>query len=261
MILDEIINFTQTRVESLKIKKSLSELRTVAEQLPKGDFCFERGLLSSRLQLIAEVKQASPSKGIISNDFMPLATAKAYETVGAAAISVLTEPKFFFGSDLYLQQIRRLVKLPLLRKDFIVDEYQIYESKLLGADAILLLANVLDPGQLREYLQLCEQLGLSALVENHNAAEIQKSLQAGARIVGINNRDLRDFSVDINNTCKLRSLVPKDKILVSESGIRTNHDITCLRAVGVNAVLIGETLMRSKDISSKVKELWRGVDD
>jgi len=259
MILDNLAEHARERVALLKKEKSLEIIRVEAEALPKGDFAFEKALRQKEIAFIMEVKKASPSKGLISPTFDYVKIAKEYEAAGAAAISVLTEPKYFLGSDEYLREIRKAVKIPIIRKDFTVDEYQLYEAKIIGADAVLLICALLDTETIRKYLAVCDKLGLSALVETHDADEIASALKAGARLIGVNNRNLKDFTVDIGNSINLRRLVPADKIFVSESGIRTEADIDSLKQNGTNAVLIGETLMRSGDIAGEIKKLRGGA--
>ena len=255
MILDTIAEKTKERVAGLKKQKSLEAIKAEAERLPVSDeFPFKRALQTSDIAFICEVKKASPSKGLIAPDFPYLNIAKEYEAAGASAISCLTEPYYFMGSDTYLKKITAAVSIPVLRKDFTVDEYMIYEAKLLGAAAVLLICSILDDRQLKDYLELAHSLGLSALVEAHDEEEIRRALNTGAQIIGVNNRDLKTFTVDINNSARLRKLVPEDIIFVSESGIKTAADIDNLRKNGTNAVLIGETLMRS---ASKKAELDR----
>ena len=207
--------------------------------------------------MIAELKQASPSKGLIAPDFerIYLDKARQYEEGGAAAISCLTEPKFFLGSDEYLRQVRAAVQLPILRKDFTVDEYQIYEAKCLGADAVLLICSLLSQAQLAEYLCQAHELGLSALVEAHDADEVGSALAAGAAIIGVNNRNLKDFSVNPLNSLRLREQIPAEKLFVAESGIAKASDCAGLKAAGVQAVLVGEALMRSSDPAAMLKEM------
>ncbi len=219
------------------------------------DFPFEKALASSDISFICEVKKASPSKGIIAEDFPYLQIAKEYENAGAAAISVLTEPEWFKGSNAYLEEISREVNIPLLRKDFTVCEYQIYEAKTIGASAVLLICALLDTDVIRKWIRLCDSLGLSALVEAHTEQEVRSAINAGARVIGVNNRNLKDFTVDINTCTRLRKLVPKDIIFVAESGIKTADDIAMLRNADVNAVLIGETLMRSKNKKEALRQL------
>lgn len=196
---------------------------------------------------ICEVQKASPSKGLIAPEFPYLDIAKAYEAAGAACISVLTEPKWFLGRDEYLAEIAETVSIPCIRKDFVVDEYMIYQAKVLGASAVLLICALLDQAVLKHYLTLCDQLGLSALVEAHDERELLRALSAGARIIGVNNRNLRDFTVDLGNAERLRRLAPEEVLFVAESGIQTAEDVAMLRQARVNGVLIGETLMRAAD--------------
>ena len=207
------------------------------------------------ISFICEVKKASPSKGIIADNFPYLTIAKEYEKAGAAAVSCLTEPYWFLGSDSYLREIAANVKIPVLRKDFTISEYMIYEAKVLGASAVLLICSILSESQLKEYLELAHSLGLSALVEAHSGKEIDMAVNSGAQIIGVNNRDLKTFSVDVKNSASLRSLVPEDRIFVSESGIQTAADVENLRKIGADAALIGETLMRAEDKRAKLEEL------
>ena len=256
MILDDIADFTRTRVEALKKAKSLYAVRDEAEGRPVGKD-FQAALAAPGLSVIAELKQASPSKGLIAPDFerIYLDKARQYEEGGAAAISCLTEPKFFLGSDEYLRQVRAAVQLPILRKDFTVDEYQIYEAKCLGADAVLLICSLLSQGQLAEYLCQAHELGLSALVESHDADEVGSALAAGAAIIGVNNRNLKDFSVNPLNSLRLREQIPAEKLFVAESGIAKASDCAGLKAAGVQAVLVGEALMRSPNPAAMIKEM------
>lgn len=254
-ILDQLADYARQRVEEAKRQTPLAEIKRQALALPKGDFRFEKALAKPGLSFICECKKASPSKGLIAADFPYLQIAKEYEAAGADAISVLTEPKWFLGSDRYLKEIASAVSTPCLRKDFTVDDYMIYEAKLLGASAVLLLCAILDDAQLREYLALCEDLGLSALVEAHDEAEVDRALSAGARILGVNNRDLKNFTVDTENSRRLRARIPEDVLFVSESGVRTAEDVARLAAIGADAVLIGETLMRAPDKTAKLREL------
>ena len=254
-ILDQLADYARQRVEKAKRQTPLAEIKQQALALPKGDFRFEKALAKPGLSFICECKKASPSKGLIAADFPYLQIAKEYEAAGADAISVLTEPKWFLGSDRYLEEIASAVSTPCLRKDFTVDDYMIYEAKLLGASAVLLLCAILDDAQLREYLALCDGLGLSALVEAHDEAEVARALNAGARILGVNNRDLKNFTVDTENSRRLRARIPEDVLFVSESGVRTAEDVAQLAAIGAEAVLIGETLMRAPDKTAKLQEL------
>ena len=254
-ILDQLAAYAKERCVAAKSKNSFEEIKARALQLPKGDFAFEKALKKPGLSFICECKKASPSKGLIASDFPYLQIAKEYEAAGADCISVLTEPKWFLGSDEYLREIASTVSIPCLRKDFTVDEYMIYEAKLLGASAVLLIAAILSDEQLREYKGVCDELGLSALVEAHNGAEVQAAIQSGARIIGVNNRNLKDFTVDSENSRRLRSIIPNDIIFVSESGVRSAEDIMRLREIGADAVLIGEALMRAPDKRTMLAEL------
>lgn len=256
MILEEIAEKTRLRVAEKKAALPLAQVRAQAEALPADTgFPFEAALRREGISFICEVKKASPSKGLIAEDFPYLDIAREYEAAGAAAISVLTEPAYFLGSDGYLREIAENVSIPVLRKDFTVDAYQIYEAKCLGAAAVLLICELLEAGRLAEYLDIARSLGLSALVEAHAEAEVQKALAAGAGIIGVNNRDLRTFQVDMGTSLRLRELVPADIVFVSESGIRTEEDIRALRQRHVDAVLIGETFMRSPDKKAALQKL------
>lgn len=254
-ILDELAAYARERVKKAKEKVSLDEIKNQALALPKGKFEFEEALKTSDIAFICECKKASPSKGIIAEDFPYLQIAKEYELAGANCISVLTEPKWFLGSDAYLKEIASSVNIPCIRKDFTVDEYMIYEAKVLGAKAVLLICSILSQEEIAEYIKICDSLGMSALVEAHNAKEIEMAISAGARMIGVNNRNLKDFSVDTKNSRSLRSLVPKNIIFISESGVKDASDIKALRETGVDAVLIGETLMRADDKKAKLREL------
>lgn len=254
-ILDKLAAYARERVENARQKVSLEELRRQAETLPKEEFAFEKALRGEKIAFICECKKASPSKGLIAPEFPYVEIAREYEDAGADCISVLTEPKWFLGSDEYLREISQQVSIPCLRKDFTVDSYMIYEAKLLGASAVLLICLLLGEEKLKEYLSLCDELGLSALVEAHDGAELSMALRAKARIVGVNNRNLKDFTVDTDNTKRLRALVPPEVLFISESGIRTAEEVEALRQIGVNGVLIGETLMRSADKKTKLAEL------
>ncbi len=247
-ILEQLAETAKARVAEAKSHISLKEMQQRAQAHPTPqDFPFRQGLQQKGMSFICEVKKASPSKGVIAADFPYLEIARDYAAAGAAAISVLTEPSRFLGSDQYLQEISDAVQTPTLRKDFLVDAYQIYEAKTLGASAILLICAILSDAQLSSYLELAHSLGLDALVEAHDATEVHRALQAGADIIGVNNRDLHTFEVDIHTSERLRDLVPPAILFVSESGIRTPEDIARLSACGVDAVLIGETFMRSPD--------------
>lgn len=246
-ILEQLAAHARPRVEQAAKQHPLEKVKRSALALPRGDFAFERALGKPGMSFICECKKASPSKGLIAPAFPYLSIAGAYAEAGADAISVLTEPKWFLGSDTFLREIAAQVQVPCLRKDFTVDAYMIYEAKLLGASAVLLIVSLLREEQLRTYMEICDELGLSALVEAHDEGEVRTALRAGARVVGVNNRNLKDFSVDTENSRRLRELVPEDVIFVSESGVRDAEDIRRLSAMGADAVLIGETLMRAKD--------------
>ena len=254
-ILDQLAEHAKIRVAENMKNKSLQEIREEALRLPKGNFEFEKALRKDDISFICECKKASPSKGIIAKDFDYLSIAKEYELAGADCISVLTEPKWFLGSDDYLKAIANTVSIPCIRKDFTVDEYMIYEAKLLGAKAILLICAILKEEQIKSYIKICDDLGISALVEAHDEEEIQMAVRAKARIIGVNNRNLKDFSVDTSNSKRLRQQIPDDIIFVSESGISTSDDVKALQDAKVNAVLIGETLMRATDKKIKLAEL------
>ncbi len=258
-MLEKIVAKTKERLIEAKSNKSLDELKDEVSKLDINDeFPFKKALKDPEIAIIAEVKKASPSKGLIAEDFDYIEIAKDYEQAGASAISVLTEPYFFQGSNDFLKEISENVSIPILRKDFTIDEYMIYEAKLLGASAILLIVSILDANQLKEYLDLAHELGLSAIVETHDADEIRTAMDAGAGIIGVNNRNLADFTVDINNSINLRRLVNEDIIFISESGIKTKEDVSRLKENNVDAVLIGETLMRSDDKKSLILELKNG---
>lgn len=259
VMLDEIVEKTKLRIDEEKKIKSLDDLK--AEVLSKEiemDFPFKKALSAPDISIIAEVKRASPSKGLIAEDFDYVKIAKEYEEAGASAISVLTEPYFFLGSDDYLSDIAQNVSIPILRKDFVVDEYMIWQAKALGASAILLIVSILDTVQLKKYLDLAHDLGLSAIVETHDASEISTAMIVGAEIIGVNNRNLNDFTVDIENSINLRRCVSGDVVFISESGIKTKEDVTRLKENNVDAVLIGETLMKSDDKKSMISELKNG---
>ena len=254
-ILDQLADYARQRSAAARQALPQTELERQAFTLPTGSFAFEAALRKPGIAFICECKKASPSKGLIAPDFPYLDIAKAYTAAGADAISVLTEPKWFLGSDAYLQEIAAAVPTPCLRKDFTVDNYMIYQAKVLGASAVLLICSILPEAQIRESIALCDDLGLSALVEAHDEAEVETALRAGARIIGVNNRNLKDFTVDTANSARLRQLIPADVLFVSESGVRTAEDVAALRKIGADAVLIGETLMRAPDKKTKLAEL------
>lgn len=262
MILETIAKANRIRYNEIEKNTPLEKVKSQALSLNcDTGFPFEKALSKGGISYICEVKKASPSKGIIAEDFPYLKIALEYEQAGAGAISVLTEPKWFKGSDSYLKEISEAVKIPVLRKDFTVCEYQIYEAKLLGASAVLLICAILDGDTIKNWIKICDSLGLSALVEAHTEDEVKTALNAGARIIGVNNRNLKDFTVDLNTCTKLRPLVPSDRLFVAESGIKNSEDIARLKKAGVDAVLIGETLMRSEDKKKALVELNGGILD
>lgn len=253
-ILKILSDSTKERIEFQKRQVSLAEIKCRAQQA-KSRSSFLKALNERRMSCICEVKKASPSKGLIARNFPYLKIAKEYEEAGASAISVLTEPKYFLGNDKFLAEISEEVRVPVLRKDFTIDEYMIYQAKVLGASAVLLIVSLLDEAELKSYRQLSENLGMDALVEAHSKAEIEVALKAGAKIIGVNNRNLKNFDVDPTNSTMLRKFVPSDVIFVSESGIKTADDVKALKDSCVDAVLIGETMMRSCDKKATLKEL------
>lgn len=254
-ILEEIAAYARERTAAAERKMPLADIRRRAEGMPRGDFSFEKALRKPGLSLICECKKASPSRGLIAPDFPYVQIAREYEAAGADCISVLTEPKWFLGRDEYLEEIASAVSVPCLRKDFTVSEYMIYEARLLGASAVLLIVSLLSETQLQEYLGLCRELGLSVLTEAHSAEEIGTAVRAGASVIGVNNRNLRDFSVDTGNSAALRELVPPGVLFVSESGVTGAADTEKLREIGADAVLVGEALMRASDKKAKIREL------
>ena len=261
-ILNEIAAHTKERIAEEKFKVPLRVLNTQLDSAPArraaGKISFLDALKKPGMSYICEVKKASPSKGLIAPDFPYLDIAKEYEQAGASAISCLTEPFYFQGADRYLQEISQAVNIPVLRKDFTVDEYMIYEAKVLGASAVLLICSILSEEQIKEYISICDELGLSALVEAHDECEVRMALNAGARMIGVNNRNLKDFSVDTGNSGRFRRLIPRDVLFISESGVSSAEDVRKLCEIGADAVLIGETLMRAENKAAKLAEL-RGV--
>lgn len=262
MILDELADLTRIRIEKQKSEYTPRNIERDAElmaaremEVQEFDYPFEEALSKKGLSIISEVKKASPSKGVIAEDFPYLDIALEYERSGADAISCLTEPDRFKGSNEYLKGIVKQVSLPVLRKDFTIDPYMIYQAKLMGASAVLLIAAILTDEQLKEYYKIADTLGLSCLFEAHDEEEVKRCLAAGARILGVNNRNLKNFKVDINNSIRLRSLVPKDIIFVSESGIEKPADVKALKENGTDAVLIGEMLMRSNDKPGLIQKM------
>ena len=255
-ILDTLADHARARTERNKGRVSFDEMKMLALSMNADTgYPFEKALGAPGISFICEVKKASPSKGLIAAEFPYLSIAREYEAAGAAAISCLTEPDFFLGSDEYLREIAAAVKIPVLRKDFTVDPYMIYEAKVLGASAVLLICAILSDSELLEYGKIARALGLSALVEAHDEREVERALRVEHGIVGVNNRDLKTFTVDCGNSVRLRKMVPDDRLFVSESGIRTAEDIAVLRQNGTDAVLIGETLMRSPDKAAALREL------
>lgn len=254
-ILDKLADHARERVAEAEKIHPLDEIKAKALALPKGEFEFEKALRKDDIAFICECKKASPSKGIIAEDFPYLQIAQEYEKAGADCISVLTEPKWFLGSSDYLREIAEKVSIPCIRKDFTVDSYMIYEAKILGAKAVLLICSILTEAQIKEYIAICDELGMSALVEAHDEKEVAVAVRCGARLIGVNNRNLKDFTVDTENSRRLRAMIPPSVLFVSESGVKTPADVENLRDVGADAVLIGETLMRAADKKSKLSEL------
>lgn len=250
-ILEQLADYARARVVAAREKTPLDALQAQCRSLERtlgrgqGRERFQKALSKPGLSFLCELKKASPSKGLIAPEFPYLDIAQDYEAAGADAISCLTEPKWFLGSDDIFRRVRQTVSLPMLRKDFTVDPYQIYEARLMGADCVLLICALLDTPTLQEYLALCQELGLAALVETHDEEEVRSALAAGATILGVNNRNLKDFSVDFQNAKRLRDLIPPDMLYVAESGVTSPQDVAELKAVGADAVLIGETLMRA----------------
>lgn len=254
MILDEIIEAKKVEVAYLKQTRPLLELQASIRDLPSSRN-FRGAINGKTCAIIAEIKRRSPTRGILRDDFDPFNIASVYEECGATAISVLTDQKFFGGDKSYLAGIKKSVQLPLLRKDFIIDPYQIYETRELHGDALLLIAGILEKEQLDEYIHLAEFLGLSVLVEVHSREELDKTLASGAGIIGINNRNLKTFTTNLKTSLEIVPHIPADKIIISESGIHTKEDIETLMKAGIHAFLIGETLMRSENIGKKLREL------
>jgi indole-3-glycerol phosphate synthase len=257
MILDDIVENSRLELKTRKSKIPFEKIQKMAWAEPQP-VDMEAALIKAQIGIIAEVKKASPSRGVICQDFNPIEIARAYMVNGAAAISILTESKYFQGSLDYLLNINRSLgpaRPPLLRKDFIFDSYQIYESRAYGADALLLIVGILEFNKIKELLDLSHQLNMKCLVETHNENEVKLAVKSGARIIGINNRDLRTFKVDFDATRRLRQLIPADKVVVSESGIKTRNDMENLQRWGVNSALVGESLIASGNIAAKMEEL------
>ncbi|MDE7389531.1 MAG: indole-3-glycerol phosphate synthase TrpC [Lachnospiraceae bacterium] len=259
MILEQLAEYAAMRVENDKAKVSLSEIKACALAEPKGDFRFENALKKRKGAAICEVKKASPSKGVISEDFPYLDIAREYEGVGADCISCLTEPKWFLGSDDIFREIRQNVSIPMIRKDFTVDEYQIYQAKLMGADAVLLICSILEESRLAYYLDICNALGMSALVETHDKGEIETAIKVKSRVLGVNNRNLKDFTVNLDNAVSLREYIPSNIVYVAESGVAAPSDGARLLNRGADAVLIGEALMRTSDKGKFLREMREGI--
>ena len=259
MILDELAAYASVRVAEAKKKISADEIEQKARSLPKGDFRFEKALQKKDMSFICEVKRASPSKGLIAEHFPYVDIAREYEQAGADCVSVLTEPKWFLGSDEIFKEIRAAINLPMIRKDFTVDAYQIYEAKCMGADAVLLICALLPTETIREYLKICDDLGLTALVETHDEKEIQSALQAGARVIGVNNRNLKNFTVDFSNAANLREQIPTNVTFVAESGVKDPADVGALAEIGADAVLVGEALMRAENKTERLAEFQQAA--
>lgn len=260
-ILQTIAAHARTRVAADRAKISLEELKALCQEAGPGQGeQFVSALNRPGLSFLCEIKKASPSKGLISPDFPYLDIARAYEAAGADGVSCLTEPKWFLGSDDIFRQVRRTISLPMLRKDFTVDEYQIYQARLMGANAVLLIVSLLDEGTLGRYLELCRSLGLAALVETHDGQEVDAALNAGAEIIGVNNRNLKDFSVDFSNAARLRDRIPPGVLYVAESGLTGPEDAAALKRLGADAALVGEALMRAPDKGAMLASLRRAAE-
>lgn len=260
-ILQTIAAHARTRVAADRAKISLEELKALCQEAGPGQGeQFVSALNRPGLSFLCEIKKASPSKGLISPDFHYLDIARAYEAAGADGVSCLTEPKWFLGSDDIFRQVRRTISLPMLRKDFTVDEYQIYQARLMGANAVLLIVSLLDGETLKGYLDLCRSLGLAALVETHDGQEVDAALNAGAEIIGVNNRNLKDFSVDFSNTARLRDRIPPGVLYVAESGLTGPEDAAALKQLGADAALVGEALMRAPDKGAMLASLRRAAE-
>jgi indole-3-glycerol phosphate synthase len=251
-ILEKIIEFKKIEIEKRKI---FTPLKSFIDKIPEERRDFKRAIKKGKISIIAEIKKMSPSAGILRENFDPVAIAKEYEKNGANAISILTDSKFFCGKNTFVTDVKKEVKIPILRKEFIIDEYQIYESAYIGADAILLIARMLKLEQLEKYIQLASQLGLFSLIEVHSKEELQKVLSTSTEIIGVNNRDLDTFRSSIDNSLNLKKMIPDKYVTISESGIKTRADIIKLEEARFNAVLIGEILLKQKDIGKKLKEL------
>ena len=258
-ILDQLAAHARERTAADKKKLSLSELQSLTAEMSGNGEAFYNAVSKPGISFICEIKKASPSKGIIDPVFDYRQIAREYEAAGADCVSCLTEPKWFLGSDEIFREVREIVTAPMIRKDFVIDEYQIYQAKLLGADCVLLICALLDTETITRYLALCRELGLAALVETHDEAEIRSAVSSGARMIGVNNRNLKDFSVDLSNAGRLRDLIPSDRLYVAESGVKTPEDAAVLRSVGADAILVGEMLMRAKDKAAVLSAMREAV--
>jgi indole-3-glycerol phosphate synthase len=254
-ILGEIVSYKRKKVTEIKRKIPLAKLRDRITKLPPARDFKEAISLPGKINLICEIKRASPSSGLICREFNPKKIARSYEKSGAAAISVLTEDKYFQGDILHLFSVKQSVNIPVLRKDFIIDEYQLYESRAFGADAVLLIASLLDVEEIVKFIKISKNMGMETLVEVHYEEDLEKVLSTPAEVIGINNRNLRDFSVDLNVTKNLMKKIPQEKIVVSESGIKRREDVLLLKNTGINGILIGQVLLESEDIGKKLEEL------
>ena len=259
-ILDTIADYARIRVARDAEENSIDVLKALCQQAGRGQGdAFEQALRRDGMRFICEVKKASPSKGVISPDFPYLDIARAYEAAGADCISCLTEPKWFLGSDEIFKEIRAAVSTPMIRKDFTVDEYQLYQARLMGANCVLLICALLDTKTIQRYLNICEELGLAALVEAHDEEQIASAVSAGARIIGVNNRNLKDFSVDFSNAARLRDLIPPECVYVAESGVTGPEDVAAIARIGADAALIGEALMRAGDKKKMLDAMRRSA--
>ena len=259
-ILDTIADYARIRVARDAGENSIDVLKALCQQAGRGQGdAFEQALRRDGMRFICEVKKASPSKGVISPDFPYLDIARAYEAAGADCISCLTEPKWFLGSDEIFKEIRAAVSSPMIRKDFTVDEYQLYQARLMGANCVLLICALLDTKTIQRYLNICEELGLAALVEAHDEEQIASAVSAGARIIGVNNRNLKDFSVDFSNAARLRDLIPPECVYVAESGVTGSEDVAAIARIGADAALIGEALMRARDKKKMLDAMRRSA--
>ena len=255
-ILDTIAAYARERVAKDRETVSFEAMRELAMQgSPAGGKAFYDAIAKPGMRFICEVKKASPSKGVIDPVFDYISIARSYDAAGADAVSCLTEPKWFLGSDSIFRDIRAEIAAPMLRKDFVVDEYQLYQAKVLGADCALLICAILDTAALARYLGVCEDLGLAALTEAHDAEEIASAVAVGARMIGVNNRNLKDFSVDLGNAARLRDLIPPERLYVAESGVKTPEDAAAMKAIGADAILMGETLMRAPDKGAALRAM------